>query len=91
MSSIVDKLHQIDMQLIDSIQQLNSFIQALSAPLHNPELSLNIIPMTKQLLDTIEQLRLQYDHVMGEIENKDIKLEENEVPIMKPLNPINFD
>ena len=91
MSEIVDKLHLIDQQLIESIQQLNHFILALNAPLHNPEHALNVIPMTKQLLDTIEQLRLQYDHVMGEIEGKDIKLEENEVPIMKPLNPINFD
>ena len=48
------------------------------------------MPITRQILETIEQLRMQYDHVLRELETKEIKLEENEVPIVKPLNPIEF-
>ena len=88
---LIDELHLIDQQLVEAVQQLNQLIQNMASPLHNPEQGISIIPITRQLLDTIEQLKMRYENVLNELESKGIKLEENEVPIMKALNPINFD
>ncbi len=88
---LLDELHEIDIVIIESVEQVVNIIEELKAPLVNPQHHSELLSCTRQFIDTIEQLRIRYDTLLRQLEEKDIKLDMNEVPILKPLNPIRIE